>query len=191
MSRRLVWLAAFACGASLAAHADETPRLVPVRDVDVTYQALIGGKMVRERVRWLAAEEVERIDVPGRAYMLIDHRNHRTDIVDAKTRSVIETVNPLAGEIGDLKDAQFTRLDAERVAKHDCVVWKAVLSGAVTRELCLTAEGVLLREKKDDQTVLEAVKVRFGHLSAKLFDIPPNYQAAPNGNLVAIPPYGP
>lgn len=199
MNSRLPWLVLLGWAVLGSARADEasqtpqaqTPRLMPSQDVDITYRSLIDGKTVRQRVRWDAAEEMERVDVPGRAYMLIDHHNQRTDIVDAKTHSVIETVNPLAGEIADLKDAHFIRLGNELVARHDCVVWRVELPGERARELCLTEEGVLLRERQHDQTLMEAIKVRFHHVDTKVFDIPPGYKASPSGNIIPTPPYGP
>ncbi len=198
MTRYLVWLALLAGGgASFAAWADETPRLMPSRDVDITYRVSSGDKPVTERVRWLAAEEIERIDPHGKgyllarsAYMIIDHRKETADIVDPKTHSVTMTVNPVAGELAEIENAKLTPLGSATVARLGCQVWRAEISAQVEREICLTEDGVLLRVRNGDKTVLEATAVKYHHISSKLFDIPPDYQAGSNAQAVPGAAYG-
>ncbi len=198
MTRYLVWLALLAGGgASFAAWADETPRLMPSRDVDITYRVSSGDKPVTERVRWLAAEEIERIDPHGKgyllarsAYMIIEHRKKTAEIVDPKTHSVTATVNPVAGELAEIENAKLTPLGSATVAKLGCQVWRAEISAQVEREICLTEDGVLLRVRNGDKTVLEATAVKYHHISSKLFDIPPDYQAGSNAQAVPGAAYG-
>ncbi len=198
MTRYLVWLALLAGGgASFAAWADETPRLMPSRDVYITYRVSSGDKPVTERVRWLAAEEIERIDPHGKgyllarsAYMIIEHRKKTAEIVDPKTHSVTATVNPVAGELAEIENAKLTPLGSATVAKLGCQVWRAEISAQVEREICLTEDGVLLRVRNGDKTVLEATAVKYHHISSKLFDIPPDYQAGSNAQAVPGAAYG-
>ncbi len=198
MTRYLVWLALLAGGgASFAAWADETPRLMPSRDVDITYRVSSGDKPVTERVRWLAAEEIERIDPHGKgyllarsAYMIIEHHKKTAEIVDPKTHSVTATVNPVAGELAEIENAKLTPLGSATVAKLGCQVWRAEISAQVEREICLTEDGVLLRVRNGDKTVLEATAVKYHHISSKLFDIPPDYQAGSNAQAVPGAAYG-
>ncbi len=198
MTRYLVWLALLAGGgASFAAWADETPRLMPSRDVDITYRVSSGDKPVTERVRWLAAEEIERIDPHGKgyllarsAYMIIEHRKKTAEIVDPKTHSVTATVNPVAGELAEIENAKLTPLGSATVARLGCQVWRAEISAQVEREICLTEDGVLLRVRNGDKTVLEATAVKYHHISSKLFDIPPDYQAGSNAQAVPGAAYG-
>src|SRR5580704_1521737 len=43
----------------------ESPQLLPTRDMDITYDVTLPSQpRVRERVRWLAAEQLERVDGP-------------------------------------------------------------------------------------------------------------------------------
>jgi hypothetical protein len=198
MTRYLVWLALLAGGgASFAAWADETPRLMPSRDVDITYRVSSGDKPVTERVRWLAAEEIERIDPHGKgyllarsAYMIIEHHKKTAEIVDPKTHSVTATVNPVAGELAEIENAKLTPLGSATVARLGCQVWRAEISAQVEREICLTEDGVLLRVRNGDKTVLEATAVKYHHISSKLFDIPPDYQAGSNAQAVPGAAYG-
>ncbi|MCA7120217.1 MAG: hypothetical protein LGL72_12575 [Acidibrevibacterium sp.] len=186
-----------AAGASLAARADEAPRLTPSRDVDITYRVLNGDKPMVERVRWLAAEDIERIDPHGKgyilgrsAYMLIDHRGKTADIIDPKTRSVTVTVNPVAGELAEIENAKLTPLGDATIAKLPCKIWRAEIAVKVEREICLTEDGVLLQVRDGEKTLLEAQSVTYHHLSSKLFNVPPNYKASANTQALPGTAYG-
>ena len=184
-------------GAGFAAWAEDAPRLMPSRDVDITYRVLSGEKPVIERVRWLAAEEIERIDPHGKgyilgrsAYMIIDHRGKTADIIDPKTRTVTATVNPVAGELAEIENAKLMPLGAATVAKLACQIWQAEISAKVEREICLTEDGVLLRVRNGDQTVLQATSVTYHHIGTKIFEIPANYKAAANAQAIPGASYG-
>lgn len=176
------------------------PLLYPERDVDITYQAEIGGKMVGERVRWKAAERIERIDPLGELrhplralehpYMLIDHRDNRVDVVDPRTKSVIEQVNTVAGELTELEAAHFAPLGEAKVAGFVCREWEAEISEADKRQVCITDDGVLLQVRKGDQVLLRATRIRYRKLAASYFEIPANYKAATSGNASPMPFYG-
>lgn len=175
------------------ARAAETPKLFPERDVDITYEARVGDKLVKERVRWRAADRIERIDAVGRLrhpYMLIDHRDHRVDVVDPRTRSVIEEQNEVAGQLTELEGATFTPLGEAKIAGFVCREWEAAISSSNKREVCLTEDGVLLRVRANDQTLLLATRVRYRKMKESYFDIPPNYQASPSGQASPMPFYG-
>ena len=58
----------------------EAPQVLPTRDVDVTYDgALRAQPRVRERVRWLAAEKLERVDGPHKSTTIFNRRTHPDD----------------------------------------------------------------------------------------------------------------
>ena len=66
-----------ACGA------EEQPRLTPTRDVDIRYDVTRPQKpKVRERVRWLAAEGLERVDASGRSTSIFERAAHNFDRVN-------------------------------------------------------------------------------------------------------------
>ncbi len=202
MIRRPIWLALLAAaatviGASVTVRADETPRMTPSRDVDITYRVFSGDKPMTERVRWLAAEGIERIDPHGKgyllarsAYMIIDHNGKTANIVDPKTRTVTVTVNPVAGELAEIEKAKLTPLGRATVAKLTCQIWQAEISPQVEREVCLTEDGVLLRLRNGDKTLLEATFVKYHHISSKLFETPPDYKPASNAQAVPGASYG-
>jgi hypothetical protein len=79
-------LAFFLAGAPL--RAEDSPVLLPTRDVDVTYDVTRPQKpRVRERVRWLAAEHLERVDASGRATTIFDHEAHAITLLTPATRT--------------------------------------------------------------------------------------------------------
>ena len=53
----------------------ESPQLLPTRDVDITYDVTLPSQpRVRERVRWLAAEKLERVDGPHKSTTIFNRR---------------------------------------------------------------------------------------------------------------------
>jgi hypothetical protein len=183
----------FVLWSAVQAAAEEKPPLFPDRDVDITYEARVGDKMVKERVRWKAADRIERIDAVGRfhhPYILIDHRDQRVDFVDPRTRSVIEEANTAAGELGEIANATFTPLGEAKIAGFVCREWEAVISSSARRQVCFTEDGVLLRVRAGDQVLLLATRVRYRKLAESYFDIPPNYKPSPSGQASPMPFYG-
>ena len=56
--------AAIAFALLTSAWAEERPQLLPTRDVDITYDVIRSQRpKVRERVRWLAGEHLERAEI--------------------------------------------------------------------------------------------------------------------------------
>ena len=71
-----------ACGA------EEQPRLTPTRDVDIRYDVTRPQKpKVRERVRWLAAEGLERVDASGRSTSIFERAAHAVTLLTPATRT--------------------------------------------------------------------------------------------------------
>ena len=60
-----------------ACRAEEQPKVVPTRDVDVRYDVTRPQQpKVRQRVRWLAGEHLERVDASGRSTSIFDRDAH-------------------------------------------------------------------------------------------------------------------
>src|SRR4029077_10649230 len=79
-------LAFFLAGAPV--RAEDGPMLQPTRDVDVAYDVTRPEKpKVRERVRWSAAEHLERVDASGRATTIFDHEGHAITLLTPATRT--------------------------------------------------------------------------------------------------------
>jgi hypothetical protein len=65
-----------------AAGAEKPPQLLPTSDVDITYDVTLPSQpRIRERVRWLAAEQVERVDGAFPAsFACCAHLGHETSV---------------------------------------------------------------------------------------------------------------
>ena len=64
------------------AGAEQPPHLLPTRDVDITYDLTLPSQpRVRERVRWLAAELLERVDGPHKSSTIFNRRTHEIIIL--------------------------------------------------------------------------------------------------------------
>src|SRR6516165_8304550 len=62
----------------------EPPQLLPMRDVDITYDVMLPSQpRVRERVRWLAAERLERVDGPHNSTTIFNRRTREITILTA------------------------------------------------------------------------------------------------------------
>ena len=71
-----LWVVALVVGAA-AAMAEQQPKLMPTRDVDIRYDVTRPQEpKVRERVRWLASEHLERVDATGRSTSIFDRDAH-------------------------------------------------------------------------------------------------------------------
>ena len=86
LTRPALVLALLLVGALAAA--DEQPKLLPTRDVEISYDVTRPQKpKVRERVRWLAAEHLERVDASGRATTILTTRPMRLRLLTPATRT--------------------------------------------------------------------------------------------------------
>ena len=170
-------LAFFLAGAPV--RAEDGPMLQPTRDVDVAYDVTRPEKpKVRERVRWSAAEHLERVDASGRATTIFDHEGHAITLLTPATRTFRKLEQaprrPLEPEPG----AVLKRGAAAVVAGLPCTDWSWTEEGGEQHTVCATADGVILRLVVDGQTFLEARSVKYGPQKADLFRVPANYTPA-------------
>jgi hypothetical protein len=169
--------------AASAAQADESRQLFPTRDVDITYDVTRPSQpKIRERVRWLAAEHLERIDTPDKSATIYDRSAHTATLLSPKDRTYRQLDAP-RGPMEPEPGAKIKRGGDAVVAKQACVEWSWT-EGVETRTACITGDGVMLRVKVDGATVMEARSVSYGPQNQKLFQVPPNYSPAlaPEGN---------
>ncbi len=160
------------------ASADQ-PLLRPSRDVDVTYRAVApeGRKELQQRVRWLAAAQIMRIDPPSPGlHVIIDYLARRMSVVRDATRSVVEMAAPdnLAEMIGG-KAARFVRGGEATVAGQACTEWQTLDRDARPVAVCITADGVLLRAATADGVRVSAVSVRYLPQDPEAFRVPADY----------------
>ncbi len=188
-SRKLV-LAALCLAWAATARADGRPPTVPTRDVDVVYQTARSDRagheqVLSQRMRWDAGLGKLRVDPPVTGvYMVLDYRTHQMLAVHEADRSVLE-VNAAAATAtpGVGKGAALTAVGSATVAGLPCSEWSTRDSAGRPAIVCLTVDGVLLRATSGNHILLEATSVRYGPMSAALFDAPPGYKRiAPDGN---------
>ena len=159
--------------------------LLPTRDVDIVYDVTLHSQpRVRERVRWLAAEKLERVDGPHKSTTIFNRRTHQMTLLTAADRSFLQLDMPRqpeepAPEVAVVRGNEFV------VAGLHCVDWSWT-EDTETRTVCLTADGVLLRFLIDNKTVTEARSVTYRPQPAELFQVPSDYMPAlaPGGGPV-------
>lgn len=168
---------------STVAEAGEAPRLVPSRDVAITYRSERGDHVLVQQVRWSAAEQRMRIDSPSPGlYVLIDYPAHRMAIVRSAERSVIDMPTPSrAPWVGaGLAGAGYARAGADRVAGMPCAEWQGPRPAgeSAPTTICVTEDGILLRVRQAQRVLAEADSVTYGPQEAALFRVPDGFTHA-------------
>ena len=159
-----------------AAAAERPPQLLPTSDVDITYDVTLPSQpRIRERVRWLAAEQLERVDGPHKSTTIFNRRTHEITLLTAN-RTFRQLDMPRQPQEPAPK-ATLTRGNESVVAGLHCVDWSWT-EDVETRTVCITADGVLLRFLVDSKTVSEARSVSYRRQPPEVFQVPPDYAPA-------------
>jgi hypothetical protein len=162
----------------LPPRAQAQPVLAPTRDVDITYEVTRPHQArIRERVRWLAAEHLERIDGPDRAVTIFDRKGNEITLLMPATRTYRKLEGAPRRPMEPEADAVLTRGGESTVAGQRCVEWSWI-EDTEARTLCATGDGVMLRLVVGGKTVMEARSVSYGRQNPELFRAPPNYMPA-------------
>ena len=162
----------------LPPRAQAQPVLAPTRDVDITYEvARPHQARIRERVRWLAAEHLERIDGPDRAVTIFDRKGNEITLLMPATRTYRKLEGAPRRPMEPEADAVLTRGGESTVAGQRCVEWSWI-EDTEARTLCATGDGVVLRLVVGGKTVMEARSVSYGRQNPELFGAPPDYAPA-------------
>ena len=161
-----------------ASRPDDQPKLLPTRDVDIRYDVTRPQQpKVRERVRWLSAEHLERVDASGRSTSIFDHDGRVVTLLTPATRTFRKLDQaprrPLEPEPG----SALQRGAEAMVAGLPCTDWSWMEDGE-KHIVCATADGVILRLVVDGQTYIEARSVKYEPQKADLFGVPANYTPA-------------
>jgi hypothetical protein len=163
----------------------ESPQLLPTRDVDITYDVTLPSQSrVRERMRWLAAEQLERVDGPHRSTTIFNRRTREIIHLSSANRTFRQLDMPRRPE-EPAPEVILKRGNESVVTGLHCVNWSWT-EDVETRTVCMTEDGVLLRFLIDGKTVSEARSVSYRSQPAELFQVPPGYTPllAPEGGPI-------
>jgi hypothetical protein len=165
--------------------AEEQPQRMPMRDVDISYKITRPNHPpITERVRWSAAEHLQRIDGPNRSSSIFNHNGNEVTLLNGANHTYRKLEgaprSPIESELGVL-----LKRDAESiVAGFRCIDWSWI-EDVETHTACLTPDGVLLRLVVDGKTTVEARTVTYHQQPPELFEVPKNYAPAlaPEGGV--------
>lgn len=159
--------------------AAEQPRFLPARDVAITYASSGSDAGVPPSItmRYFSAGDRLRIDGGQIGFLLVDRVMERVELVLPQPRLVWEL--PRGGGITDGfilgKQLRFTRTGQSSVLGRSCIVYD-VTADRASGEVCLTADGLLLRgagRGKDGRTArIEATAILLATQPAGLFSPP-------------------
>ena len=117
-----------------------------------------------------------RVDPPGdRLYMITDYTTHRIAVVKVADRTVIDAAAPAASLAGP-SAAPYRRQGTDTVAGTACTDWATLDTEGHAVVICATAEGVVLRVRRDGRVVLAARRVSFARADETVFEVPANYR---------------
>ena len=157
-----------------AAGAEKPPQLLPTSDVDITYDVTLPSQpRIRERARWLAAEQLERVDGPHKSTTIFNRRTHEITLLSSADRTFRQLDMPRQPQ-EPAQEVTLKRGNESVVAGLHCVDWSWT-EDVETRTVCITADGVLLRFLVDSKTVTEARSVSYRSQPAELFQVPRDY----------------
>ena len=166
------------------ARAADGPVLIPTRDVAVTYRTDVGDRVLEQRMRWSAAARRMRIDPPTPGiFLLIDYATRRMDVVRDPERSFVEMDAPATppglGSAGtpstQSPEGRYERGGADEVSGMACTDWTTHDTKGRATEICVTADGVMLRVRSDGRVLAGAARVEYGPQDPTLFELPRGY----------------
>jgi hypothetical protein len=158
--------------------AQERPALLPTRDVDITYDVTRPQQpQIRERVRWLADERLERVDGRDKSPTIFDHNAHAITLLNPKARTFRKLEGAPRRQFEPGPDAVLKRGNESTIAGLKCVDWSWT-EEAETHTVCATPDGALLRLVVDGSTIRQARSVNYGRQAADLFEVPRGYSPA-------------
>ena len=168
---------------TVSACAADQPKLMPSRDVDITYDVTRPQQpKTRERVRWFAGQHLERVDGSGRATTIFDRDAHEVTLLTPADRTYRKLGGAPRRPDEPEPGATLTPGPDAVVAGLPCSDWSWTEEGE-KHTVCVTADGVMLRLIVDGVTLVQARSVNYIPQKAELFEVPPNYAPvlAPDG----------
>ncbi len=166
--------------ASAPAWAQDRPPTTPTRDVDVTYRAGQGDRVVQQRSRFLASDQRLRVDTPTPGvYAIVDYRAHTLAMVSDAEHAVLDMPAPAGAAPGGVPagqgSARFIRRGTDQVAGLTCTEWETTDTAGLPTLACFTDDGVMLRARRGAQLLVVADRVAYGTQDPAVFTVPPGY----------------
>ena len=166
--------------ASAPAWAQDRPPTTPTRDVDVTYQAGQGDRIVQQRSRFRASDQRLRVDTPTPGvYAIVDYRAHTLAMVSDAEQAVLDMPAPAdtapGGVAAGQGGARFVRRETDQVAGLTCTEWETTDTAGLPTLACFTDDGVMLRARRGAQLLVVAGRVAYGTQDPAAFTVPPGY----------------
>ena len=164
--------------AALCIAADAPTSVKPTRDVDVTYKVPVGeggNTAMLQRLRYSAALHRQRVDLPTSGnWMMLDFVAHRMEMVRDESREVVDLPAPDSASVPG-NGAGFVRVGPAVVTGLACTEWRTRDSRGQESIACYTQDGVMLRARQGDRTLMEAISVHYGALPDAVFSVPEGY----------------
>jgi hypothetical protein len=157
---------------------EQQPQTTPTRDVDITYQITRPGQPpIVERRRWLASQQLRRVDGPDKSATIFDQNREELTLLNAANHTYRTLEWPVAKRMSPQKGTTLKRGGEYKIAGQNCIDW-SWMDDAEMHTACLTPDGVLLRLVIDSQIVAEARSVLYAPQPPELFEVPPGYEPA-------------
>ena len=169
----------------LSAAGPDRPLLLPLRDVDVTYDVPGPKDVLHQRMRWDVADRLLRVDPPGPGlYMIVNYGDSRMSVVRDADHTVLQLpTSQMMLPGADAAGGGFTRLGDGTFAGLGCAGWRTTDTAGREAVICVTADGVMLQASSGGQILLQASRVAYAAQPADVF-------RAPSGYRVLTPPTG-
>jgi len=166
--------------ASAPAWAQDRSPTTPTRDVDVTYRAGQGDKVVQQRSRFRASDQRLRVDTPTPGvYAIVDYRARTLAMVSDAEQAVLDMPAPAGAAAGGVPagqdGARFVRRGTDQVAGLTCTEWETTDTAGLPTLACFTDDGVMLRARRGAQLLVVADRVAYGTQDPAVFTVPPGY----------------
>ena len=124
-----------AAGSSLRSD-EQKPLTTPTRDVDITYQiARPGQPAIVERRRWLASQQLRRVDGPDKSATIFDQKTGGFTLLNTAnhTYRTLDTPKRMSPQKGSI----LKRSGDSKIAGLNCIDW-SWLDDTELRTACLT-----------------------------------------------------
>ena len=172
--------------AALSRSDEQQPQTTPVRDVDIVYQITRPGQpAIVERRRWLASQQLRRVDGPGNFATIFDQKTGDFTLLNTANHTYRMLEGPPPKRMSPQQGTTLKRGGESKIAGLKCIDW-SWMDDTEMHAACLTSDGVLLRLVIDGQIVAEARSVLYAAQPPELFEVPRGFEPAlaPEGGPV-------